>query len=90
MQADHNGRPPNPPATPDGLARLRAQAGELQLEAAAPKPIVLGRHLLELGLNPGPELGRMLAAAFEAQLEGKFNDPDGGCRWVVKEFQIEN
>ena len=89
IQADHNGRPPNPPTTPEGLIRLRAKAEELQLEAAAPKPIVLGRHLIDLGLKPGPEFSRILTAAFEAQLEGKFDDPESGCRWVVDEFQIE-
>lgn len=90
IQADHNGRPPNPPTTPDGLLRLRSQAAELKLEAAAPKPVVLGRHLIDLGLKPGPEFSRILAAAFEAQLEGKFQDSDGGCRWVSAEFKIES
>ncbi len=82
IQADHNGRPPNPPTTPDGLVRLRAQARELALEASVPTPIVLGRHLIELGMKPGPEFGRILAQAFDAQLEGRFEDLDGGIGWV--------
>ena len=32
-------------------------------------PILQGRHLLEVGIKPGPEMGNMLRAAFEHQIQ---------------------
>ena len=48
------------------LARARA----LGVEHGAPPPLLLGRHLLKLGLAPGPEIGRVLKAVYERQLDG--------------------
>jgi tRNA nucleotidyltransferase (CCA-adding enzyme) len=44
--------------------------------------LILGRHLLELGLRPGPHFKAILAACSEAQLEGAFTDETGGCEWL--------
>ena len=46
----------------------RAQALGVQHEA--PGPLLLGRHLLELGVKPGPAMGRVLKAVYEQQLDG--------------------
>ena len=32
----------------------------------------MGRHLIDLGLQPSPEFGRILDACYEAQLDGVF------------------
>jgi tRNA nucleotidyltransferase (CCA-adding enzyme) len=48
------------------LDRARA----LGVEHRAPRPILLGRHLLELGLTPGPRVGEILKAVYEHQLDG--------------------
>jgi tRNA nucleotidyltransferase (CCA-adding enzyme) len=48
------------------LDRARA----LGVEHGAPPPLLLGRHLLKLGLTPGPEIGRILKAVYEQQLDG--------------------
>lgn len=48
------------------LERARA----LGVEHRSPSPILLGRHLLELGLTPGPGVGRILKAVYEQQLDG--------------------
>lgn len=82
ITADAFGRPPNPKVEPPGLKRLRALAEELQLQAQAPRPILLGRHLIDRGLRPGPEFSRILSAAFEAQLDGEFEDLSGALRWL--------
>lgn len=81
MTADHSGRPPKPRAVPPGVEALRARAAELQVQASAPKPILLGRHLIEQGLKPGPQLGEIIDAAYEAQLEGAFGDLEGALHW---------
>ncbi len=83
ITADAFGRPPKPRTLPSGLVALRAKAAELQLQARAPRPILLGRHLIEHGMMPGPGFGPILAAAFEAQLEGDFSDLPGALSWLA-------
>jgi tRNA nucleotidyltransferase (CCA-adding enzyme) len=86
MTADSLGRPPlRSPETLALIERLRAVAHRLNLESMAPRPIVLGRHLLALGFKPGPGFKPILDAAFEAQLDGAFSDEAGGIAWLQKQ-----
>jgi tRNA nucleotidyltransferase (CCA-adding enzyme) len=48
-----------------------ARARELQVEEKAPAPILMGRHLLEMGLAPGPLIGELTRAVYEMQLDGR-------------------
>jgi tRNA nucleotidyltransferase (CCA-adding enzyme) len=83
MQADHLGRPPLiSHETVQRLDQLRVAAVRLALEHAAPKPLVLGRHLIALGLSPSPQFKPALDAAFESQLDGAFSDEAGGIEWM--------
>jgi tRNA nucleotidyltransferase (CCA-adding enzyme) len=82
MTADSLGRPPLSRGVPSNVLNLAAKAEELNVREAAPEPILLGRHLLNHGLKPGPTLGALLSAAYQAQLEGKFEDLDGALEWV--------
>jgi tRNA nucleotidyltransferase (CCA-adding enzyme) len=50
----------------------------LGVEHAAPKPIVLGRHLLALGLTPGPRVGAVLRQIYERQLDGSITNLEDG------------
>ena len=79
--ADDAGRPPFP-SQPEHLEWLLAEARRLEVEAAAPKPLVQGRDLIAFGMKPGPEFGKILKAAYEAQLDGKFTDHEGGIKYV--------
>lgn len=87
--ADKCGRPPiEVEDFPEGVWLLN-RAGELAIKDNAPKPILLGRHLVELGIKPGKHFGKMLDQCYEAQLDGAFDDPESGIaylRGVVKEF----
>jgi tRNA nucleotidyltransferase (CCA-adding enzyme) len=47
------------------------RARELEVERRAPEPILLGRHLIELGLSPGPKMGEITRAVYEMQLDGR-------------------
>jgi tRNA nucleotidyltransferase (CCA-adding enzyme) len=47
------------------------RARELEVEQRAPAPILLGRHLIELGLTPGPKMGEITRAVYEMQLDGR-------------------
>lgn len=44
---------------------------ELDVEREAPKPILLGRHLIEMGLQPSPLFGEITKAVYEMQLDGR-------------------
>jgi len=46
------------------------RARQLGVEHKPPGPILLGRHLLELGLKPGPRIGEILKAVYELQMDG--------------------
>lgn len=85
MQADHDGRPPiHSPDTLQRIDALRQRASALALAAGAPKPILLGRHLLALGEKPGPAFKAVLDEAFEAQLEGAFTDEHSAVIWLKR------
>jgi len=49
---------------------------ELQIEKKAPEPILMGRHLIELGLKPSPRFKYILDAVYEMQLDGKVTNLD--------------
>lgn len=86
MTADSLGRPPlQSPGTLALIGQLRAKAHQLSLEDTAPRPILLGRHLLALGFKPGPEFKPILDAAFEAQLDGVFGNEADGVAWLQKQ-----
>ncbi len=88
MRADHDGRPPiHSPETLLRIDALRQKARQLELSATAPKPLILGRHLLAMGLKPGLRFKPILDQAFEAQLEGSFTDEAGGVVWLKKNLQ---
>jgi hypothetical protein len=54
------------------IARVR----ELGVEESAPEPLLKGRHLLTLGLEPGPRLGEIIREVYELQLDGAVVTPD--------------
>ena len=49
---------------------------ELEVERRPPNPLLLGRHLLELGLQPGPRIGEITRAVYEMQLDGRVRTLD--------------
>ena len=53
-----------------------ARARELAVESNAPAPLLLGRHLLEMGLVPGPRIGEITRAVYEMQLDGRVRTLD--------------
>jgi tRNA nucleotidyltransferase (CCA-adding enzyme) len=55
------------------LERARA----LGVEHRPPAPLLMGRHLLAMGFEPGPGVGRILKAVYERQLDGAITDLDG-------------
>jgi tRNA nucleotidyltransferase (CCA-adding enzyme) len=52
------------------------RAKELEVEQRPPAPILLGRHLLEMGMEPGPRVGEITKAVYEMQLDGRVRSLD--------------
>jgi hypothetical protein len=52
------------------------RARSLGVEHAPPDPLLKGRHLLALGLQPGPRIGEILAQVYEGQLDGEVQNLD--------------
>jgi tRNA nucleotidyltransferase (CCA-adding enzyme) len=80
--ADQRGRPPIEVPIFEAGDWLIARAAEVRVVDCRPQGLVMGRHVLELGVAPGPVVGRILAECFEAQLDGVFDDLDGGIEFA--------
>jgi tRNA nucleotidyltransferase (CCA-adding enzyme) len=56
---------------PDAEEWFIARARELGVEERAPEPLLMGRHVLDLGFRPGPRVGEITRAVYEMQLDGE-------------------
>jgi tRNA nucleotidyltransferase (CCA-adding enzyme) len=61
-----------------GIVWFLDRARELGVQHEAPPPILKGRHLLELGVEPGPRMGTILRQVYERQLDGRVRSIDEG------------
>jgi tRNA nucleotidyltransferase (CCA-adding enzyme) len=68
-KADCEGRAPGQ-FNCDAMDWFLARARALGVEHQPPRPLLLGRHLLALGLSPGPRIGEILRAVYDEQLDG--------------------
>jgi tRNA nucleotidyltransferase (CCA-adding enzyme) len=59
-----------------GIGWFLQRARELGVQHEAPKPLLLGRHLLDLGVTPGPQMGVILRQVYERQLDGRVTSLD--------------
>jgi tRNA nucleotidyltransferase (CCA-adding enzyme) len=51
------------------VERFLARVRSLDVETSPPAPLLLGRHVLALGIPPGPEVGRITRAVYQLQLD---------------------
>jgi tRNA nucleotidyltransferase (CCA-adding enzyme) len=58
------------------------RARELGVDRSPPKPLLLGRHLLELGMPPGPKMGELLKQVYEKQLDGEIASTDAAIEYA--------
>ena len=56
--------------------RRTSELGEM------PRPLITGEDLSRLGFVQGPEMGKILKRAFEAQLEGRVKTRTQALAWV--------
>ena len=90
--ADDEGRPPFP-SEREPLEWLAAEAERLRVVDSAPKPLVLGRDLIALGLKPSVRFGEILKVCYDAQLDGQFFTREDGVsfasRFIAENFREE-
>ncbi len=86
MAADHAGRclPGEEPWLP-----LVAAAKALGSYREPPKPLLMGRDLISLGQETGKQLGAKLKYAYEAQLDGEFENREEALTWAARQWSSE-
>jgi tRNA nucleotidyltransferase (CCA-adding enzyme) len=80
IEADHSGRAPLPKGNP--CPELLVIAERLAVAASKPKPILTGKHLIDLGFKPGKQMGDLLKMAFEMQLAGHLANEEAAIAWA--------
>lgn len=61
-----------------GIEWFLERARALGVQHAPPPPLVMGRHLLDLGMQPGPGIGEVLRQIYEQQLDGSITTVEEG------------
>ena len=87
IEADHSARPPLAGGCPPAAREMLEVARSIEVARSAPAPLLMGRHLLALGVEPGPIIGRWLEAAYQAQLDEAFEDLEGALAWVRERLE---
>jgi len=65
-----------PPPDADAQEWFIERAKTLSVTREGPKPLLLGRHLLEMGLTPGPRIGEITDQVYQRQLDGEVRTLD--------------
>lgn len=63
---------------------------QLQIEKMAPEPILMGRHLIGLGIAPSPLYKKILDAVYESQLDGRICNIDEAVAMARRLFDRDN
>lgn len=64
------------------ISWLEKTVEEMKIDSEQLKPIVMGRHLLELGVASTPFMGKILSRIYEAQLDGDFDCLEDGLKFA--------
>ena len=70
----------------DFSEKLWRAAAEYDLLEAAPQPYLTGKMLMDLGVKPGKQMGDIIKASFELQLDGKIKNAEDALAWVKNSF----
>jgi tRNA nucleotidyltransferase (CCA-adding enzyme) len=61
---------------PVAMEWFRDKVRQLDVARRPPEPLLRGRDVLALGLGPGPQVGKIVKAVYELQLDGGITTPD--------------
>lgn len=64
--------------------KLSAAAKEIDVYEDAPQPYLTGKMLMDLGMNPGKEMGLVIKQSFELQLDGDIRSAEEALSWAKK------
>lgn len=88
--ADRAGRAEDPLKGLDRQGRwLLKKFEELNVSKETIQPLIMGRDLIELGVTPGPTMGKYLKKLYEMQLDNEFETKKEGLRTVKKIIEAD-
>ncbi|MDC3283584.1 HD domain-containing protein, partial [Planctomycetota bacterium] len=61
---------------------LLERAASLGVKDEAPKNFLRGQDLIAYGIDPGPEMGKILELAYDLQIEGELADREQALTWL--------
>ena len=67
---------------------LLKEAYKMKVVDEGPRPLLMGKDLLKLGIPSGPEMGKILKIAFEKQLNGDLQTNKQAISWVKNKYII--
>ena len=89
--ADRAGRTEEPISGLDEESRwLLKKFHEWNVSRETIQPLIMGRDLIELGVSPGPRMGKILKRLYELQLDNEFEDRTTGLKMAKKIITEEN
>jgi hypothetical protein len=57
-------------------------AHNLGVHESKPKPLIDGNVLKDMGIKPGPNMGKLLNEVYNAQLNGDISTPEEAVQWL--------
>jgi tRNA nucleotidyltransferase (CCA-adding enzyme) len=82
VEADYSGRPPLDKGMPESMKRILEISRAIEVNAGPPAPVMMGRHLIQMGLFPGPQFKKILDEVYERQLDGEITDLEAAVKYV--------
>ncbi len=70
------------------IQELMYRAETLKIIDFPPEPLLQGRDLIDLGIAPGPIIGKLMREVFEAQLSNEFNTKEDAILWISSKLEI--
>ena len=68
---------------------LRTYVEEMANEPVLPEPWISGHDLLEIGIQEGRLIGRILKEAYDTQMEDRFQNRADLLAWIKKRYRDE-
>ena len=95
IEADLSGRPPLPTGLPQTVLDFKVRFNEIEKTIPfelieATEPLIMGRHIIELGYKPQKWFKDVLAYCHEAQIQGKFNDELEALQFLKTHLKDKN
>ena len=83
--ADRGGRRERPVKSLDREGKwLLGKFEELRVNKETIKPLIMGRDLIKLGVEPGPDMGKILSEIYKRQLDNEFETKAQGLNLARK------